>query len=133
VSNHILIITLIFKHQKTFIMKQFYFLCFLFLSIGNTELNAQCATTNMFFSNNADVEAFANSYPLCPSIFANVTIQNNVTNLSKLWHITYIEGNLNINSTQNLSDLSGLNNLTVIGGNLNIQANRILNLWGLND
>lgn len=86
---------------------------------------AQCPTTDITFTTQAQIDNFATTYPGCNMIPDGVDVViddplGNITNLDGLSGLTAIEGNLRISGDGFLTDIDGLSNLTSVGGNLRI-------------
>ena len=112
--------------MKTLHFKKFvslFFVAFLFF----TARRAQVCTGDIFFGNQAQVDAFS-----CDSVMGNLVIAaKDITNLSALSTLTFVGGNLLINFTDNLFNVDGLSALTKVEGSLFIKNTPLENLDGL--
>lgn len=103
----------------------------LFLSLICSIAIAQCPSGNITLSSQADVNAFAVSYPTCTSISGNLFISGSgITDLSPLIQLTSISGSLTIYLCNTLQNLNGLNNLTTIGNSCDLSVNTQLTSIG---
>ena len=94
---------------------------FLFFTLG---LKAQCPAGSVFFTTQAQIDAFAINYPNCTEITGYLQIGgSDITDLSPLSNLTSVGGYLYINSNSNLTNLDGLSNLTSVGADLVINSN----------
>jgi hypothetical protein len=105
--------------------KPIYFLTFLsfFLSISIT--SAQCPAGNITLTTQAEVDAFAATYPGCADLLGSLTIgpSTDIVDLNGLTNLDEITNSLAITGNDNLIDMSGLNGLTSIGTALYILDN----------
>ena len=86
----------------------------------------QCPSNNLTLTTQAEIDAFAETYPNCSLLTHSLTLRaRNINSLAGLSNITRIAGSMSIEST-NLSNLAGLEKLTHIGGTLNLSANNAL-------
>lgn len=97
-------------------------------------LLAQCPPGDLYFSSQAQVDAFPIDYPSCTEIPGSVIITGGaIVNLYGFNNVTSIGGDLSLLYTVTLNNLQGLENLNSIGGSLNMTENYTLNsLLGLN-
>lgn len=112
--------------------KQLLFIAFLvwgFVGFG------QCPNGLITLSSQAQVDAFAATYPGCTQLNNSLTINgDDITNLNGLSGITSIGGNLEISFNDNLLSFQGLENLESINAELFILFNpAIINFDGLNN
>lgn len=96
---------------------------------------AECPVGNITLSTQAEVNQFITDYPNCTVITGNLRIgvesgNSNITDISQLYHLTTVTGNVFISYNSALQNLAGLDNLSNIGG-LFIQNNGLKNLNGL--
>lgn len=83
-----------------------------------------CLPEGITFSSQTDIDNFIYKYSYCEKIDGSVIISHiNSTDLSFLYNISSIGGNLEILNNDYLEDLSGLNNLKSLGGSLLIGNN----------
>ena len=105
-----------------------FLLCFFLACVGS--LQAQCPTSDLVLSSQADIDNFSVNYPGCTMPPAGITIMEStpgdITNLNGLSQITHIGGFLFIRSNASLFNLSGLHNLVNIDGYLSISVNNQL-------
>mgnify|MGYP005990780817 CR=1 FL=1 len=96
-------------------------------------LIAQCPTSSITLSSQADVDAFIIDYPNCTGLQADLYISgSDITDLSPLQNLESLE-NINISNNDNLITLNGLQNIqTITDFNFIINNNPMLeNLDGL--
>ncbi len=99
-----------------------------FLLFGFIGLKAQCPTSNVTMTTQAEVDQFLTDYPNCTTIVGGVVLEINddgtdpITSLAALSNITSTTGALRILNTT-LTDFSGLNNITSITNTLLLQDN----------
>ncbi|RZK25933.1 MAG: hypothetical protein EOO43_04230, partial [Flavobacterium sp.] len=96
---------------------------------------AECPVGNVTLSTQAEVNQFVADYPNCTLITGNLRIgvetgNSNITDISQLYHLSTVTGNVFISYNSGLQNLVGLGSLTNIGG-LFIQNNGLKNLNGL--
>lgn len=93
-----------------------------------------CLPEGIVFSSQSEIDEFKSNYPNCIEIEGDVLIEgDDITNLTGLDSIYFIQGNLEIAHNPLLKNLTGLNNLNFIGENLEIWGNdSLINLIGLN-
>jgi len=116
-----------------------YFLFFLVIITFNFVSYGQCPTTTITLTTQAEVDAFAASYPGCTQITDGLTISgDDIDNLSSLSIITSVNGIFNIEYNSILLNLNGLENISVINNNeavfkirYNNQLENILGLSGI--
>lgn len=98
-------------------------------------MNAQtCNLGEITLSSQAEVDDFPTDYPGCTQILGSITISGaDITDLSGLFGVTYLEGNLFIEDNPMLNSLAGLESLTTIfQGGFFISNNAVLtSLMGL--
>jgi hypothetical protein len=101
-----------------------------------------CYTGTLYFTSQADIDAFKDLYADCPELTGEVIISgNDISDLHGLDEIHSIQGNLIIKENEILTDLEGLENLSSIesgydwrDGNVKIEKNDALaSLSGLNN
>ncbi len=117
------------------------FILLLLLCCGLFKLStAQCPTSSITLSTQADIDNFSTDYPGCTMIPAgvDVTIQDdnngidNITNLNGLSQLTSIGEDLSIIDNAVLTNIDGLSQLTSIGVFFFISENAVLtNVDGL--
>lgn len=125
-----------FKSGKTALM------CTLVLL--SVKSQAQCPQGDVVLVSQADINAFAATYPNCTQIdgflqigAGNTDPQSDITDLTPLGNITHINGNLFIQNNGALQHLNGLNIAGIdgrvfIGGDNNTNTNALLeNIDGL--
>ena len=97
--------------------------------------NPGCPSGDLYFSTQAEVDAFATNYPSCSSLNGGITISGpDITNLNALSGITSVLGNLSIYNNSSLPNLIGLDNLIIVHGSLQITNNDLLtNMNGLSN
>src|SRR5690606_4521218 len=95
----------------------------------------QCPAGNVSLTSQADIDAFAITYPNCTEISGYLRISGStITDLSPLSNLTSVGGYLYIYENSNLTNLNGLSNLTSVGGYLEIYYNsHLTNLDGLSN
>jgi hypothetical protein len=110
----------------------------LFLSISG--ISQTCLPEGITFTIQAEIDSFQVNYPNCTHIEGAVKISGaDITNLSGLFAISFIGGNLEIGNYMYggnplLISLTGLEGLDSIGGYIFIYENNLLsNLTGLNN
>ena len=103
------------------------FLIFSFMAFG------QCPSEIIYLRSQAEIDAFAITYPNCTQLNRGIEIEGNgITNLNGLNQIERIEEGLTINGAD-IENFSGLENLLYIGENLTLFGNAyIQNFNGLN-
>ncbi|MDD3004150.1 T9SS type A sorting domain-containing protein [Flavobacterium sp.] len=103
---------------------------FLILAVFITVvMRAQCPTTALTFSTQAQIDNFSTTYPNCTILLAGIDVTitgNNITNLDGLSGITQINGAVEIRNNPNLTSLLGLANLTTAGSDFIIRNNAVL-------
>lgn len=93
--------------------------------------SGQCPDGNVLFIQQEEVDQFLLDYPECDSILGNLTIVEEVYNLSALQNIKYVEGHLTISNTSELKNLIGLESLERVEKILDIKENLLTSLKGL--
>jgi len=85
-------------------------------------------TPSVVIQSQADLDAFAQTYPNCTNIVGSIIIQGStdITNLEGLEGIIVVGSNVVISNNTSLTSLTGLQNLVSLGGNLEINNNPIL-------
>lgn len=103
-----------------------------FLALFCLTAAAQCPTGNVNLSTQAEVDAFAVSYPTCTNISGNLFISGSgITNLAPLGQIASVTGSLTVYLCSSLQNLNGLN-ISSIGGNCDLSVNsQLANITGL--
>lgn len=124
-----------FKKTKTALQ-----LLTLLMTLFAFTVHAQCPTGSVTFNTQAQVNAFAASYPNCTQISGDLEIgigggTTDITNLTALSNITTVTGNIFLSNSP-ITNVNGLNNITSIGGSLQVSVNTNLtnlNLTGLSN
>jgi hypothetical protein len=97
-------------------------------ALSFTSISQSCFPDGITFETQAQIDSFQINYPNCTEIDGTVIIGDNysgdITNLSGLNSITYIEGDLRIVGNGALTNLTGLENLA------SIQQNLYIGYWG---
>lgn len=98
-------------------------LVFILLSV-TASLHAQECTFGAIFMEQSSIDSFAQNYPGCKILNADITISEAVDNLQGLAQLEGINGSLEISCK--VRNLDGLQNLKYVTGTLNIKENREL-------
>ena len=111
-------------------MHYFYLSLILFV-ITAEGLLAQCPPGSVYFSTQAEIDAFAATYPNCAEIAGSLSIgafsdSTDITNLNGLAAITSVSGELEIRNSSGLTSLAGLDAITSVNGQLVISDNDLL-------
>jgi len=86
-------------------------------------LNAQnCPPGDVIITSQQEMDDFVANFPNCTTINGDLTIQQDVTDLTGLSSLTNITGSLVVHFTQYLSSLTGLEQIDTIGENLAFEA-----------
>jgi len=110
------------------------------LSLFLGHANAQCPLSGIILSNQAEINAFIESYPTCTEISGNLQIgaitslsfNTNIVDFAGLENINSISGSLLIIGNNILSSIHGLDQLTHVGGDVRIDYNgNLTDLTGL--
>ena len=102
-------------------------LIFLFI-IYSTGVFAQCPTTPILIITQAEIDAFAATYPGCTQLLNDLEVNAvDATNLDGLLQLesSSVDSNIYIKNTL-ITDASGLDNLTTVGGNLEFEENQLM-------
>jgi len=84
--------------------------------------NDECPDGNVYFTSQAEIDAFVNNGTVCDSIFGYLRIEGStITDLSGLSNISYVASYLYVNNCSQLSSLNGLEGITEIGGSLDVR------------
>ncbi len=95
-------------------MKKLYIFLALSLSLA---ASAQCPNGNVELTTQAQVNAFASTYPNCTQINGILSIHgDNITDLTPLQNLTTVTGALQVYLNPSLTSLNGLQNITSTGG-----------------
>jgi hypothetical protein len=117
-------------------MKQFLFsISFMLLSLL---VKAQCPTSNIGLTTQAQIDAFPSMYPGCTFMNYKISIMESIpgdiTNLSGLSGLQQVNVGLEIGNNTALSNLNGLSGLTNINGTFLLAYNNSLSsIQGLNN
>ena len=120
----------------SFIQRNFALFLFLILGIFSSGFS-QVYNGTVTFNNQTQIDTF----PPYTVITGDVKIEDSsITNVDSLYHLTEIQGNLDLSKSNSLVNIDGFSNLTTIGGylgiitNLNLSPNTTLtNLNGLSN
>jgi len=105
--------------------KPLFFSTFLVL-LMRVHLHAQCPTTEVDFTSQAQIDAFPTNYPGCTNMPYTIDISGaNITNLNGLSQLTSLTGNLRIHNTM-LVNLTGLDNIHSAAVGFDIHDNPVL-------
>ncbi len=87
--------------------------------------SSECPEGDISLQTQSEVDAFVSIFSNCDSIPGDLIISggNNITDLSGLSFITYVEGNLSIKTNYQIVDLGGFENLAKVNGDFIIQNN----------
>ena len=100
------------------------------LLIVSTSSFAQCPTSALILSTQAQIDNFQTTYPGCTQITDGLGISGaDITDLTPLTVLTEVDGGLSIFDNSILTNLSGLENIQTVvsgGGDLQIQNNASL-------
>jgi len=96
---------------------------------------AECPVGDVTLSSQEEVNQFVAAYANCTTIVGNLRIgvesgNSNITDISQLYHLVTVTGNVFISYNGSLQNLIGLSSLKNVGG-LSIQNNGLNNLNGL--
>ncbi|QXP78915.1 MULTISPECIES: T9SS type A sorting domain-containing protein [Winogradskyella] len=104
-------------------MNRYTLLLSLALLFFSFNINAQCPTTQVNLSTQADIEAFILNYPNCSDLQSTLSIQGSgVSDITGLSFINSVQGNVLLYYLDNLLSLEGLQNITTISGKLDIKS-----------
>lgn len=105
----------------------------LLIALISFSANAQCGSTYLYLTSQADVNNFKAQYPGCTEIAGTLIINGgDITNLDGLNHIEKINVSLGIDQCYSLTNLDGLSSLKYIGGTFVLSRNNSLsNIDGL--
>ncbi len=108
--------------------RKFSFLSVLLLFLGFFSAAGQCPVGDVTLTTQAEVDAFAVSYPGCTTISGYLTIgpSTNINNLNALASLTQINQSLTIYDNTNLTDMSGLSGLTSVYRSIVVNNNPLL-------
>jgi hypothetical protein len=99
----------------------------LFVLLLCVHLHAQCPTTEVDFTSQAQIDAFPTNYPSCTNMPYTIDISGaDITNLAGLSQLTSLTNNLRIHGNTVLTNLSGLDNINSAIGGLDIYDNPAL-------
>jgi|TARA_R110000737_G_scaffold289922_1_gene296453 hypothetical protein len=90
-------------------------LVFLVFIVALLSIHADCPTSDIVLTSQADIDAFPSNYPGCTNMLHHVTIEESVAgkivNLNGLSQLTSIGGDFFILNNSALTDLTGLGSL----------------------
>ena len=111
-------------------------LVLLVFTIASFSIHADCPTSDIILTSQADIDAFPSNYTGCTNMLHRVTIKESVAgdivNLNGLSQLTSIGGDFFILSNSALTDLTGVGSLSMIAGYFSIEGNNgLTSLTGL--
>lgn len=114
--------------SNPFVMKRLVsFLVFTSLLGLVAAAQSSCLAEGIWFSTQAQIDAFETNYPGCTEIEGDVDVYGaDITNFYGLDTLTSIGGTLVFINNSSLTSMPGLENLSYIGGNLEIDDNNAL-------